>query len=96
MLFSSCMNNFVRDAAIKQMGYSEFMDMAKEGKVKAIDIVEAESQIYLSSDKDTERGLIQAYHTGIVSSDTGLAEKKMEAYGVDVNSEIQRRHPQLW
>ena len=88
MLFNSCMNNFVRDAAIKQISYSEFMDMAKEGKVKAIDIVEAESQIYIyPSDKDTERGLIQAYHTGIVSSDTGLAEK-MEAYGVDVNSEI--------
>ena len=88
MLFNSCMNNFVKDTATKQISYSEFMQMAKEGKVKAIDIDEAESQIFIyPSDKDTDRGLIQAYYTGIVSTDTGLAEK-MEEYGVDVNSEI--------
>ncbi len=62
MLFNSCMNNFVKDTATKQISYSEFMEMAKEGKVKAISIEEAGSQIYIyPSDKDTERGLIQAY-----------------------------------
>lgn len=88
MLFNSCMNNFVKDTATKQISYSEFMEMAKDGKVKAISIDEAGSQIFIyPSDEDTNRGLIQAYYTGIVSSDTSLAEK-MEEYGVDVNSEI--------
>ena len=88
MLFNSCMNNFVKDTATKQISYSEFMEMAKDGKVKAINIDEAGSQIFIyPSSKDTDRGLIQAYYTGIVSSDTSLTEK-MEEYGVDVNSEI--------
>ena len=88
MLFNSCMNNFLKDTATKQISYSEFMEMAKEGKVKAINIDETESQIFIyPSEKDTNRGLIQAYYTGIVSSDTTLTAK-MEADGVDVNSEI--------
>ena len=29
MLFNSCMNNFVKDTATKQISYSEFMEMAK-------------------------------------------------------------------
>ena len=69
MLFNSCMNNFVKDTATKQISYSEFMEMAKDGKVKAINIDEAGSQIFIyPSSKDTDRGLIQAYYTGIVLS----------------------------
>lgn len=82
------MNNIVKDTATKQISYSEFMDMAKEGKVKAINIDESSSQILIyPSDEDTDRGMVQMYYTGIVSSDTTLTQK-MEAHGVDVNSEI--------
>lgn len=88
ILFNSCMNNIVKDTATKQISYSEFMDMAKEGKVKAINIDESSSQILIyPSDEDTDRGMVQMYYTGIVSSDTTLTQK-MEAHGVDVNSEI--------
>ena len=88
ILFNSCMNNIVKDTATKQISYSEFMDMAKEGKVKAINIDESSSQIMIyPSDEDTDRGMVQMYYTGIVSSDTTLTQK-MEAHGVDVNSEI--------
>ena len=89
------LNNFIgrafQDAAVKQISYSEFMDRAKEGKVQAVNIDETEGKIYIyPSDKDTDRGMVQAYYTGIIYSDTTLTEK-MEAYGVELNAEIPTR-----
>ena len=89
------LNNFIgrafQDAAVKQISYSEFMDRAKEGKVQAVNIDETEGKIYIyPSDKDTDRGMVQAYYTGIIYSDTTLTEK-MEEYGVELNAEIPTR-----
>lgn len=88
ILFNSCVNRFLQDTATKQISYTEFIQKAEEGKIDSIVIDENSRQIYIyPNDKDTGRGMVQAYYTGIVSSDTELI-KKMDEYGVNVNSEI--------
>ncbi|MDD3221362.1 MAG: ATP-dependent zinc metalloprotease FtsH [Lachnospiraceae bacterium] len=88
ILLNSCINRFLKDTATQQISYTEFMQKAKDGKVKSITIDESTGQIIIyPNDSDTDRGLIQAYYTGIVSSDMTLTAK-MEEYGVDMDSEI--------
>ncbi len=86
-LLNSCMNNFMRDAATRQITYSDFMQMAADGDVSSVVIDQQNSQIIIiPTEEKQQEDRISQYYTGYMYDPDLLT--KMEEYDVNVDSEI--------
>ena len=86
-LLNSCMNNFMRDAATRQITYSDFMQMAADGDVSTVVIDQQNSQIIIiPTEEKQQEDRISQYYTGYMYDPDLLT--KMEEYDVNVDSEI--------
>ena len=91
MLLNSCIATFFSYKEVEKISYSDFLQRAKDGMVESIVIDETDSVIYIyPSDQDANKNKVEAYYTGLVTSDMDLASR-MEEYGVNLDAEIPRK-----